>query len=66
MKESLNLVRRDMATANQRLAQGQPQVQCPEVTGASNCVSTTVFMVLLAIQMIILISYLMYRWDKQT
>lgn len=63
MKESLNLVRRDLSTANQRLAQGttggQAQVQCPEVT--SNCVSTTIFVVLLAIQMIILISYLMYR-----
>ena len=62
MKESLNLVRRDMATANQRLAQGQPQVQCPEVAGGpTNCVSTTVFVVLLALQMIILISYLMYK-----
>ncbi len=64
MKESLNLVRRDLASVSQRLNQQPPSqggtVQCPEVP-AGSCVSTTVFVVLMAVQLVIMISYLMYR-----
>jgi len=69
LRESLNLVRRDMTTANAKLsAQAQQApLKCPEVAagGGGNCVSTTVFIVLLAIQMVVIIAYLMYRDSKE-
>lgn len=72
MKESLNLVRRDLGAVNQRLAAsggaggaqaqtgGGSVVQCPDIPPVS-CVSTTIFIALMVAQLVILISYLMYR-----
>jgi len=65
MKESLNIVRRDLTTANQKLAQNA-QIKCPEVAagggdGQSSCVSVAVFVTIAFVQLIILISYLWYR-----
>jgi mannose-binding lectin 1 len=67
MKESLNIIRRDLTATSQRIAQ-QPPVKCPEVAatgGPTSCVSTTLFVVLLVVQMIVLISYLIYRDSKE-
>jgi hypothetical protein len=62
MKESLNLIRRDLGTANQKL-QAQPQVKCPEVAGGgpTGCVSTAIFVTVAFVQLILLISYMWYR-----
>lgn len=63
MKESLNLIRRDLQATAQKV-NNPPRVSCPEVAGNSNCVSTTIFITLMVVQLIILISYLMYRWGE--
>ena len=66
MRDSLNHVRREMQATSAKL--GQP-VKCPDVVGGGggggegggSCVSTTVFMVAMFIQVALIISYLMYR-----
>ena len=69
IRESLNLVRRDLASSNQKLSEvSQKAGRCPELpaaqaggSGGGNCVSTTVFIALMVVQLVILIAYLMYR-----
>ncbi|TRY68820.1 hypothetical protein TCAL_12897 [Tigriopus californicus] len=66
MRESLNLIRRDLAGTQQRLTQNTP-LKCPEVaSGPTNCVSTSMFMVLMAVQLVIIIAYLMFRDSRET
>ncbi|XP_063870734.1 protein ERGIC-53-like isoform X1 [Scylla paramamosain] len=60
MKEGLNIVKRDLGNANQRLAQGGGGA-CPSIS----CVSTTVFMVFMVLQVVLLIGYIMYRDSKE-
>jgi hypothetical protein len=63
MKESLNLVRRDLTAVAQKLnaAQPQAQVRCPDAAPVA-CVSTTLFIVLIVVQLVIMISFLIYRY----
>ncbi len=66
MKESLNIVRRDLAAVSQKLNQPNAQARgggganCPDPP-PTNCVTTMVFVGLMAVQLVITISYLMYR-----
>ncbi|ROT63057.1 protein ERGIC-53 isoform X1 [Penaeus vannamei] len=56
MKEGLNIVKRDLGTANQRLTSG-PAGGCPPVS----CVSTGMFITFMVIQVVLLIGYIVYR-----
>ena len=63
LRDGLNHVRREMQSTTAKLNQvpgGAPgaQVQCPDVQG---CVSTTLFMVFMGAQLLVIIGYLMYR-----
>lgn len=60
MKEGLNIVKRDLGTANQRLQSGGGGA-CPSVS----CLSTTVFIVFMVLQVVLLIGYIMYRDSKE-
>lgn len=66
MKDSINNVHREMSSATQRLLAGQKQVQCPDVSKMTGCVSPTLFIGLLVVQLVIIIAYLMYRDSKET
>nr|XP_053632127.1 protein ERGIC-53-like [Cherax quadricarinatus] len=57
MKEGLNIVKRDLGTANQRLSSAPGGVGCPSVS----CVSTGLFIAFTVIQLVLLIGYIMYR-----
>lgn len=59
MKEGLNIVKRDLGTANQRLTSG-PAGGCPPVS----CVSTGMFITFMVIQVVLLIGYIVYRDNK--
>ncbi|XP_064084264.1 protein ERGIC-53-like isoform X2 [Macrobrachium nipponense] len=63
MKEGLNIVKRDVSSANQRLnavpvGGGQG---CPAVS----CVSTGIFITCMVIQVVLLIGYIIYRDNKE-
>ncbi|XP_076049160.1 lectin, mannose binding protein ergic53 isoform X4 [Oratosquilla oratoria] len=60
MKESINVVKRDVGSTSQRL--GAQQIpSCPQVS----CVSTAVFLIFMVIQIVILIGYILYRDNKE-
>ncbi|KAK8745592.1 hypothetical protein OTU49_000277, partial [Cherax quadricarinatus] len=61
MKEGLNIVKRDLGTANQRLSSAPGGVGCPSVS----CVSTGLFIAFTVIQLVLLIGYIMYRDNKE-
>ncbi|XP_050723841.1 protein ERGIC-53-like isoform X1 [Eriocheir sinensis] len=62
MKEGLNIVKRDLGTANQRLSGGLGGgAGCPSVS----CVSTTIFITFMVLQIVLLIGYIMYRDSKE-
>ena len=61
MKDSISNMHREMSSATTRLLSGQKQVQCPDVSKVSGCVSPTLFIALLVVQLVIIIAYLMYR-----
>jgi hypothetical protein len=57
LRDGLNTVKRDVAAAAQRLT-AQPPIACPAMTG---CVSTTLFIVMAVVQLLILLGYSIYR-----
>lgn len=60
MKDGINNVRRDLSnTANK-----MQQTKCPEVS-STGCVSSTLFIVLMGVQLVVLIAYMMYRDSKE-
>lgn len=61
MRDGLNQVKRDVAQAYGKINSAGPTVACP--TG--NCLTTSMFIVFLIIQMIILIGYNLYRDNKE-
>ncbi|XP_042224956.1 protein ERGIC-53-like isoform X2 [Homarus americanus] len=61
MKEGLNIVRRDLGAATQRMSAGPGGVACPTVS----CVSTGLFIAFMVIQVVLLIGYIMYRDNKE-
>ena len=63
IRDSINHVKRDMANqyAGGRGAKAAPQVSCPEVS----CSSTMVLVGALAVQLVLLMAYLMYRDSKE-
>jgi mannose-binding lectin 1 len=65
IKDSLNHMKRDMANqyagGSRGGGQAQAQVSCPEVS----CSSTTVLLGALAVQLVLLMAYLMYRDSKE-
>ncbi|XP_068226768.1 protein ERGIC-53 [Palaemon carinicauda] len=63
MKEGLNIVKRDLTTANQRLTAGPVGggQGCPTVS----CVSTGIFITCMVIQVVLLIGYIIYRDSKE-
>lgn len=58
IKESLNNVKRDLSQTAQQIA----STPCPQGQG---CVSTTVLVALLVVQLLILISFMMYRDGRE-
>ncbi|XP_008560355.1 protein ERGIC-53 [Microplitis demolitor] len=60
MRDGLNQVKRDVAQTYNRL-NAAPAASCP--TG--NCLTTTIFIIFIVIQLIILIGYNMYRDSKE-
>lgn len=62
MKEGLNIVKRDLGTANQRLNAAPVGGQgCPAVS----CVSTSIFITCMVIQVVLLLGYIIYRDNKE-
>ena len=64
MRDGLNSIKRDMAQTNAKLGTASQAGQisdCP--TG--NCLTTTMFLVFLAIQMIMLLGYNFYKDNKE-
>lgn len=62
MKEGLNIVKRDLGMANQRLNAVPVGGQgCPTVS----CVSTGIFVTCMVIQVVLLIGYIIYRDNKE-
>ncbi|XP_071551294.1 protein ERGIC-53-like isoform X2 [Panulirus ornatus] len=59
MKEGLNIVKRDLGAASQKLS--SPGGSCPTVS----CVSTGLFISFMVIQLVLLIGYIMYRDNKE-
>jgi len=60
MRESLNVVKRDMGNTAARI-QNQ---KCPDVAN-TGCVTTTLFVILMVVQFVVLIAYLMYKDSKE-
>merc|ERR1719423_141350 len=60
MRDSLNNVRHEFSSAAQRMVQQQPP-SCPD----QNCVTTTVLVIAVCVQLVILMSYFMYRDSKE-
>lgn len=58
IRDSLNTVKRDFSQTAQQIA----STPCPQGQG---CVSTTVLVALLVVQLLILISFMMYRDGKE-
>ncbi|XP_066589182.1 protein ERGIC-53 [Prorops nasuta] len=59
MRDGLNSLKRDMNQVNTRLTNGM--ADCP----STSCLSTTMFLMFVAIQMIILLGYSIYRDNKE-
>ncbi|XP_034178140.1 lectin, mannose binding protein ergic53 [Osmia lignaria lignaria] len=59
MRDGINTLKRDIGQANAKLNSGGGD--CP----ATNCLTTTMFLLFVAIQMIILLGYSMYRDNKE-
>lgn len=55
MRDGLNIVKRDVAQVNAKVNSGGGD--CP----TTNCLTTTIFLLFVAIQMVILLAYSMYR-----
>ncbi|KAJ9593985.1 hypothetical protein L9F63_014626, partial [Diploptera punctata] len=62
MRDGLNTVKRDVAAASQRLSGAAPAGGCPPQT---NCLSTTLFLVLAVIQLAILLGYSLWRENRE-
>ena len=62
MKDSITHIQREMSSGTQRIINGQKQVQCPDASKMSGCVSPMLFIALVVIQLIIIIGYQMYRY----
>lgn len=60
MRDTLNQVKRDIAQSYTKLSGDGQTGNCPTI----NCLSTTVFLLLLVVQMIIMIGYNIYRDNK--
>ncbi|XP_017884297.2 protein ERGIC-53-like, partial [Ceratina calcarata] len=58
MRDGLNTVKRDIGQMNSK---GNVKSDCP----TTNCLTTTMFLLFVAIQMIILLAYSMYRDNKE-
>merc|ERR1712141_943320 len=65
MKDSIANMHREMSSATTRLISGQKQVQCPDVSQGTGCVSPTLFIGLIAVHLVIIIGYLMFRETKE-
>ncbi|XP_012275732.1 protein ERGIC-53 [Orussus abietinus] len=59
MRDGLHVVKRDVAQTNSKLESGA--LNCP----TTSCLSTTMFLVFLAVQMVIFLGYNMYRDNKE-
>jgi len=66
MKDSIANMHREMSSSTTRLISGQKQVQCPDVSQVTGCVSPTLFIGLIAVHLVIIIGYLMFRENKET
>lgn len=66
MKDSIANMHREMSSSTTRLMSGQKQVQCPDVSQVTGCVSPTLFIGLIAVHLVIIIGYLMFRETKET
>jgi len=60
MRESLTNVKKEVSFTAARIQ----QVKCPEVA-STGCVTTTLFVVLMVVQLVVLFAYLMYRDSKE-
>lgn len=58
MRDGLNALKRDISQINTKINEGS---DCPTM----NCLTTTMFLLFVAIQMIILLAYSMYRDNKE-
>jgi hypothetical protein len=59
IKDGMNGVKRDISSAAQQMASNQ----CPQSSGS--CVSTTMLMTLMGVQLVVLISYMWYRDGRE-
>lgn len=59
MRDGLNTLKRDVAQTNAKL--GSQAGDCP----SGNCLTTTMFLVFLAIQMVVLLGYNIYKDNKE-
>jgi len=66
MKDSISNMHREMSSATTRLLSGQKQVQCPDVSKVTGCVSPVLFISLIVVQLVIIMGFLMYRDNKET
>jgi len=66
MKDSISNMHREMSSATNRLLSGQKQVQCPDVSNVTGCVSPVLFISLVVVQLVIIMAFLMYRDNKET
>ena len=62
MKDSISNMHREMSSATTRLLSGQKQVQCPDVSKATGCVSPMLFISLVVVQLVIIMAFLIYRY----
>jgi len=60
MKDGINTVKRDLSNTAARIE----KTKCPDVS-SSGCVSSTLFIVLMGVQLVVLIAYMMYRDSKE-
>jgi mannose-binding lectin 1 len=59
MRDGLNVVKRDVAAASQRLVSGSgTPAGCPQQVA---CVSTTVFLIFVVVQLVIILGYSVWR-----
>lgn len=64
MRETLHTIKRDVSQTHSKLGAGSQGAQvgdCPTV----NCLTTTMFLVFLAIQMIVLLGYNIYKDNRE-
>ncbi|KAJ8686378.1 hypothetical protein QAD02_022172 [Eretmocerus hayati] len=59
MRDGLNMLKQDVSQVNKRLANDNSN--CP----TSNCLTTTIFLLLLVVQMVVMLGYNMYRGNKE-